>query len=72
MTRSLTPEEFRQARLKLGLTQSQLAEQLDLGADGQRAIRRYEQGDRGISGPIRFCIKALLDGYEPPGWNNGD
>lgn len=61
----LTPEEVRAARIRLGLTQHQLACLLRMGADGKRAVRRWESGDRPISGPASVVLEALLDGWRP-------
>ena len=54
----MTPTQFRQARKKLGLTQKQMAKRLRLKSD--RAIRRYESGEREISGPIELLIEKIL------------
>lgn len=39
----MTPEEFKQARLKLGYIQQEMAD--FLGIKASRSIRRYESGD---------------------------
>ena len=62
----MTPAEVRAARQSLGLTQDQLAAWLMMGADGKRAVRRWEAGDRDISGPAWVAIQAFLAGYRPP------
>jgi DNA-binding transcriptional regulator YiaG len=61
----MTPEQVREARKALGLTQHQLAVLLRLGTDGKRAVRRWETGDRPISGPASVGLDALLDGWRP-------
>jgi transcriptional regulator with XRE-family HTH domain len=61
----MTPTQFAQARAALGMTQRQLAEKLRLGEDGGRAVRRWEAGDRAVSGPVSLVIEALLSGWRP-------
>jgi len=61
----MTPAEVRAARLALGMTQEQLAAALRMGGDGKRAVRRWEAGDREISGPATVAIQALLSGWRP-------
>jgi DNA-binding transcriptional regulator YiaG len=61
----MTPAEVRAARLALGMTQDQLAAALRMGGDGKRAVRRWEDGDRAISGPASVAIEALLTGWRP-------
>jgi DNA-binding transcriptional regulator YiaG len=61
----MTPTQFAQARAALGMTQRQLAEALRLGKDGGRAVRRWEAGDRPVSGPASLAIEALLSGWRP-------
>jgi DNA-binding transcriptional regulator YiaG len=61
----MTPAEVRAARLALGMTQDQLAEALRMGGDGKRAVRRWEAGEREISGPASVAIEALLTGWRP-------
>ena len=50
----MTPAEFIEIRQHLGLSIAELAEKLRLDP---RTIRRYEAGDRKVSGPVM----ALLD-----------
>ena len=38
----MTPQQFKEARKSLGLTQSQLAEILGLGVNGGVTVRRWE------------------------------
>jgi len=61
----MTPANVRVARLALGMTQDQLAVALRMGTDGKRAIRRWETGDRPISGPAMVAIEAMLSGWRP-------
>jgi len=46
----MTPQEFNDIRIELGVSQSVLAEAL--GLKSSRAVRFYEAGERTISGPI--------------------
>ena len=63
--RAMNPSEVRDARLALGLTQHELAVLLRMGGDGKRSVRRWEAGDREISGPASVAIEALLTGWRP-------
>lgn len=63
----MTPAEVRANRQTLGMTQAELATTLRMGTDGKRAIRRWETGEREISGPASVAIEALLTGWRPQG-----
>jgi DNA-binding transcriptional regulator YiaG len=65
VTVPMTPEEVNFARLRLGMTLRELAEALRMGTDGRRAVRRWETGDRPISGPASVAIEAMLGGWRP-------
>ncbi len=65
MTVPMTPEEVNFARIRLGMTLRELAEALRMGTDGRRAVRRWETGDRPISGPASVAIEAMLGGWRP-------
>ena len=56
----MTSDEVRAARYLLGMTQDQLANALRMGGDGKRAVRRWESGDRHISGPASVAIEFML------------
>ena len=56
----MTSDEVRAARYMLGMTQDQLANALRMGGDGKRAVRRWESGDRHISGPASVAIEFML------------
>lgn len=62
----MTPDELRQAREDLNLSRADLADRLRFGANGERRIRRMEQGEIEVSGPVSVVVDALLDGWEPP------
>jgi DNA-binding transcriptional regulator YiaG len=53
----MTPETFKAIRKEAGLTQSGLAALL--GISDSRAIRRWEAGDRPISGPVSLLMLAI-------------
>jgi DNA-binding transcriptional regulator YiaG len=63
--RAMSPNEVRDARRALGLTLHELAVLLRMGGDGKRSVRRWEDGDREISGPASVAIEALLTGWRP-------
>jgi len=50
----MTPQEFKQHRKSLNLTQNQLAKELGLSEkNGSRTIRRIESGSDEINGSLR-------------------
>ncbi len=59
----MTPTEFKESRLTLGLTKIELAEALGLGANGWRTVLRIEQGSR-VTGPMRLAVLKLLDDHQ--------
>lgn len=63
----MTPDQVREARQRLGLTQSQLADLLRMGDNGKRQVRRWEAGETPVSGPASVAIEALLTGWRPSG-----
>lgn len=68
----MTPAEFGEARLKLGLSQSEFARLLGMdGAHADDNIRRYETGRRTIPGPVGLLTQALLDGWRPQSQSEG-
>ena len=60
----MSPETFKEYRQKLGLSQTQLSRLLGLH-DGSRSVRRYEQGERSISGPVERLLTWLAMGKKP-------
>jgi DNA-binding transcriptional regulator YiaG len=61
----MTPDDVKIARRTLGLSQSGLAALLRMGKNGERQIRRWEDGETPISGPASVAIEALLTGWRP-------
>jgi transcriptional regulator with XRE-family HTH domain len=60
----MTPDELKSARYRLGMTQAQLAKALELGKDGNRAVRRWERAERPISGPVAVAVRFMLADLE--------
>jgi len=55
------PKAFKEARHALGLSAQGLAKALHLGADGGRAVRRWESGERSIPGPAAVALALWRD-----------
>jgi transcriptional regulator with XRE-family HTH domain len=53
----MLPAQFKAIRHKLGLTQSGLAARLRV--EDIRSIRRYETGERSISGPVSLLMELM-------------
>jgi len=58
----MTPDEFKQARIKLGLTQVEFAEVFQVSP---RAVGGWEQGERNgrkhaIPAPVALLVRAAL------------
>lgn len=65
----MTPKEFKEARLKLGLTLAQMGRMLGYsGAQLKATAFRLENGERPIREAQRRLIEAYLAGYRPPDW----
>lgn len=56
----MTPTEFKAIRNRAGLTQSQLARLLRVA--GPRIVRKWELGEREISGPVSLLMEMLDSG----------
>jgi DNA-binding transcriptional regulator YiaG len=55
------PEQVKEARLRLELTQAELAERLRLApATGKDTVRSWESGKRPITGPAQVAIEYML------------
>ncbi len=57
----MTPEEVKAARKSLGLSQRGLAAALLMGVNGERQVRRWEDGETPISGPVRVALHCLVN-----------
>lgn len=56
----MTGATFSAIRKRAGLTQSELAARLRI--DDLRTIRRYERGERSVSGPVSLLMELLDEG----------
>lgn len=56
----MTPDEIKEARQRLGLSQRELADSLGLKSDGGRTVRRWEGGEVEITGPAQLAIRYRL------------
>ena len=59
----MTPTELKAIRTRYGLTQRQLAAILRI--EDQRTVRRWEAGDRTISGPATILLEMMDTGELP-------
>jgi transcriptional regulator with XRE-family HTH domain len=66
MCEQMGPEDVLRARLKLGLTQAQLAPLLGYG-DAAR-VSELERGIRAPGAAVARLLRAYLEGYRPPDW----
>jgi len=57
----MTPTQFKEARQTLGLSQSELAAIWNMGANGGRSIRRWENGERPVNPIAAYCIALMVD-----------
>ena len=57
----MTPEQFKQKRKELGLTQRELAKALGLAKNGDVYIRRIEKGGCNPSGVLLRAMEMLLE-----------
>lgn len=72
----MTHEEFRAARLRLGLSTAKLADMLGLSGGG-RSVRKYETrpgepDHRPVSGPVIRLMEAFESGWRPKGYEEQD
>jgi len=58
----MTAAQFHRVRRALGLTQAELARRLGVT---DRAVRRYEAGDRKIAPPIAQLIEIFVRNHRP-------
>lgn len=66
----MSPKEFKEARRKLGLTQSQLGAILDTNPV---TIRKWEMDEsrstsRSVNPVAAQAMRWMLAGFRPPGW----
>ncbi len=60
----MTPAQFKAIRERAGLTQSGLAAFLRIS--DLRSVRRWERGERAISGPVAYLMELLDAGVIAP------
>jgi len=61
----MTPTQFRITRNNLNLSQRQLASVWGMGQNGERTIRRWEQGDVPVNPIAAYCITLMLTPAQP-------
>jgi len=66
----MTPDQVRDARKALGLTQTQLARVMKLR--GNASVSDWETGVRNIGPCYVLLLRAYLDGYRPDDWPEGE
>ena len=59
----MTPPGLKAIRTRYGLTQRQLATILRI--EDERTVRRWEAGDRAISGPASILLELMHSGELP-------
>lgn len=65
----MTPEQFRKARHKLGLTLEQMGTMLGYEPDSAKShVHHMEAGKRGVHGYHERLVRAYLEGYRPKDW----
>ena len=57
----MTPDQFKQARQSLGLSQRDLAAEWGMGANGERTIRRWETGVVPVNPIAAYCISLMIE-----------
>lgn len=66
----MSPQEFKEARQQLGLTQSQLGKIIDTAP---QTIRKWEMDEsrntaRSVNPVAAKVMRWMLDGFRPPEW----
>ncbi len=61
----MTPEELRNARIHLGLSQAGLAAALGV-AGGSRTVGRWERGERAVPGVVGVAMALMLERQPEP------
>lgn len=65
----MTPEEFKEARLTLGLTLEEMGAMLGYsGAHVRAQVYKMEAGERDVREAQARLVRAYLDGYRPADW----
>jgi DNA-binding transcriptional regulator YiaG len=61
----VSPDQFRQARERLGYSQAGLGQLFHLGKFPDRTVRRWECGEARIPRVAAIVLEAMLEGYKP-------
>jgi transcriptional regulator with XRE-family HTH domain len=58
----MSPDELREARRRLGLTQEELARRLRLGKEGNHTVSQWERGRnrRGVPHLVAEAVRRML------------
>lgn len=54
----MSPDQFRDARYRLGLSQADFADLFGIASD--RTVRRWEEGEKDIPGPVVILVELAL------------
>ena len=57
----MTPQQFKDARNRLGYSQADLAHEWDMGEHGGRTIRRWESGERPMNPVAAYALQMMID-----------
>lgn len=57
----MTPDDFKDIRLRMGLTQREIGDALDVS---KHTVRKWEKGERGIRKPMQKLVRNLVDKFE--------
>lgn len=68
LSSSMTGEEFKEIREKLGLSQSELAKVLGYGATVRISEFERKTNPRPIPLHVAMLMEAFRSGYRPPNW----
>jgi len=69
----MTPAKLKLARAFMGYSVNEMAVALRLSPDnGGTTIRKMESGKVNITGPISVAVDAMLKGYDPFDYEEGE
>ena len=67
----MTPVEFKSIRLRLGLTQAELADVLGYPHPMQVSVLERATNPKPVPRHVALLMRAYDDGYRPDGWPRG-